>query len=310
MIPPVAILLFFCLLPLVRPQPYLISFLLTLFMFIALSESWNIIGSAGYISFGHVTFFGVGAYTTSLFFLHLKLSPFLTAPVAGFLASVVAVIFGYPCLRLRGPYFTITTFCMSLAVQAVVMNLRFTGMTTGFWLPLPKYDVFTGRLIFYEVMLGLLAVIIFIVWHISRSKFGLALASIREEEDTAQTLGVNVTRVKMTAFTLSAFLTGVVGGIYAYYRTYVNPDIMFDLFISISVMLMCLLGGTRSIIGPVLGALIVTALSELFTGVLGIEAEYSRIIYGLILALVIMFLPNGIMSLDVARRLAGARRGE
>jgi branched-chain amino acid transport system permease protein len=158
-------------------------------------------------------------------------------------------------------------------------------------------------------MLGLSTATILITWRIRRSKFGLGLSSIREEENTAQTLGVNVTKLKMCAFVLSGFLVGVVGGVYAYYRTYVNPDIMFDSFISISMVLMCLLGGTRSILGPVVGAVILSILNEVLTGVLGIGAEVSRIVYGLILGFVIMVLPNGIMSLAASRYVMDKKRG-
>ena len=304
----IIVLVFLFLFPLLRPEGYWLSFLFILFMYIALSESWYIIGSAGYLSFGHVAFFGIGAYTTSLLLVHFGLSPFLTATIGGVLAASVAAIFGYPCLRLKGPYFTITTFCMALAIQAVVMNLELTGRTTGLWIPFLPFDIFSSRVIFYEVMLVLASATVFVTWWIDKSKFGLGLSSIREDEDTAQTLGVNATVLKMIAFMLSAFLVGIVGGIYAYYRSYVHPDMMFDVFISITMVLMALLGG-RSWLGPVMGAVILTTISEVLTGFLGIPAEVSRIIYGLMLALVIMFMPNGIMSFVQRRRTLKRKEG-
>lgn len=297
LIVPIVVLALLLLFPLSRPGVYYLSFGFILFTYIALACSWNIIGGyAGYLSFGHGAFFGIGAYTTALLLIRLGLSPFYTCLAGGALAVVFAGIVGYPVLRLKGPYFALATLCLGLAVPVVVMNLEATGAAIGLWMPLLPVDIFMNRLIFYEAMLVLASAVVFIAWWIEKSKFGLGLSSIREDEDTAQTLGVNATLLKMNAFMLSAFLVGVIGGIYAYYRTYIHPATVFDIHISIVIVLMALFGGSRRWLGPVIGAAILTIINEVLTAFVGIPGEASRIIYGLLLILVIMFMPNGVIS--------------
>jgi branched-chain amino acid transport system permease protein len=295
--------------PLLKPSIYYLSFLFTLFVYIALSESWNIIGGyAGYLSFGHAAFFGIGAYTTALFLLHFGLSPFYTCFLGGILAAILAAIFGYPCLRLRGPYFAVASLLLGLIMQLMVNNLDFTGGAIGLWIPFLSSDVFIDRMVFYEVMLVLALIIVIIVRWIERSKFGLGLRSIREDEEMTQTLGVNPTKLKMMAFMLSAFLVGIVGGIYAYYRTYLLPHTMFDTFISIIIVTMALLGGSKSWIGPIMGATVLTVINEVLIAFLGIPGEASRIIFGLILMMVVMFMPDGIIFFIRGKRIMKSKR--
>lgn len=286
------------LLPVLRPDVYYLSALFTLFMYAALACGWNIFGGyTGYMNFGHAAFFGIGAYTSALLLVKCGLSPFYTAILGGVLASVLAAIISWPCLRLRGPYFVLVTLCLGLAVRVVVINLEFAGSSQGLWLKLLPVGIFANRVIFYETMLAITLLTILVAIWIERSKFGLGLRSIRQDEDSAETQGVNATQLKIGAFIISAFLAGIVGGIYAYYRTYIHPDFIFDISISVLVVLMSLLGGRNSWVGPVIGASIVVIINELLTAYAGIGAEISRIIYGLLLVVVIMYLPNGIIGI-------------
>ena len=281
--------------PLLRPSVYLLGFLLLTFMYVALASSWNIIGGyAGYLSFGHAAFFGLGAYTTALLLFYLGWSPFLTLPLAGLLAALFAALVGYPCLRLRGPYFSLITLILALAVHIVVLNAPFTKGAFGLFLPFPPVDIFTNHVIFYEAMLGLMILAVFTLRWVERSKLGVGLAAIREDEDAAQTLGVNATRLKMQAFLLSAFLTGLVGGIYSYYQSYLHPSFVFDTQISINIVLMALLGGRLSWVGPLLGAALLSVINEVLT--IQVEAQTARIVFGLLLIGVIIFLPDGLMA--------------
>jgi branched-chain amino acid transport system permease protein len=294
---PAAILAFLFLFPLLRPSIYFLTLLIIVFVYIALSESWNLLGGyAGYLSLGHVGFFGIGAYTTALLLVHFGLSPFLTAPIGGAFAAIAAAIVGYPTLRLRGPYFCIATLCFGLAMKVVASNVGFTGGVTGLYLSLPAVDIFTNRIIFYEVMLVLALVTVLIARWLEGTKLGSGLKAIREDEETAQTLGVNATRLKMTAFMLSAFLVGVVGGIYAYYLSYVHPEIVFDIYISIIIALMALLGGSRWWLGPLIGATILIIVDQMLMAYLPVTGAPSRIVFGLLLIFVIMFMPDGILS--------------
>lgn len=284
--------------PLLRPDAYYLSALFSLFMYAALACGWNIFGGyTGYNNFGHAAFFGIGAYTSALLLLKWGLSPFYTSILGGLLAGICAVIIGYPCLRLRGPYFVLVTLCLGLSARLVVINVEFTGSSTGLYLPFLKVGMFANRVIFYEVMLALTFITILIAMGIERSKYGLGLRSIYQDEDSAETQGVDATMLKLCTFALSAFLAGVAGGIYAYYRSYIHPDFIFDINISVLVVLMALLGGPHTWVGPVLGAGIVVVINEVLTAHADIGAEFSRIIYGLLLVLVIVYLPNGLIGL-------------
>jgi branched-chain amino acid transport system permease protein len=285
-------------LPVLRPDIYYLSALFGIFLYAALACGWNIFGGyTGYMNFGHAGFFGVGAYTSALLLLRGGLSPFYTLILGGALAGVLAAIIGYPCLRLRGPYFVLVTFCLGLAARIVVINVEWTGSSTGLWLPFLKVNMFANRVIFYEVMLAIMVLTILAAMWIERSKFGIGLKAIFQDEDSAETQGVNATKLKIAAFIVSGFLAGMAGSIYGYYRSYIHPDFIFDVSISVLVVLMALLGGRQSWVGPVIGASIVVVINEILTAYIGIGAEFSRIIYGLLLVIVIMYLPNGLIGL-------------
>jgi branched-chain amino acid transport system permease protein len=296
----IGILLLLAGFPLMRPDIYYLSFGVLLFMYVALASSWNIIGGySGYLSFGHGAFFGIGAYVVALFLIHLGYTPFLTCFIGGIVAGLFALITGYPVLRLKGPYFSLATLCLGLAVPVIVINMpdQLTGAATGLFMPLLPVDISINRIIFYETMLFLAAGTILLARWILMTKFGLGLNAIRENENTAETLGINSTRLKLFAFVLSAMLVGVIGGIYAYYRTYIHPNTVFDQNISIFIVMMAVFGGAFTWQGPVIGAVILTVIDQVLIASLpGIPAEVTRVVYGVVLVLVIMFMPAGIMS--------------
>jgi branched-chain amino acid transport system permease protein len=214
---------------------------------------------------------------------------------------------GYPALRIRGPYFCVLTFVMVPAVRTVFFNLvKFTGGAEGIYVKSP-YSTGTYYLIFLS--LAVLATIMAIL--IERSKFGIGLTSIREDEDAAEVMGVNTTRMKVMAFGLSALFPGIVGGIYPFYKLYINPAIAFTEEMAIMIVLFCFFGGKRWWLGPIIGASILTAVSRVLhihaggiIGLLRLETMFPHIssgilagfIYGLVLILVIIFMPGGILS--------------
>ena len=282
---------------------YLLALLYSTFMYATLAVAWNIIGGfAGYLSFGHAAFFGLGGYTTGFLLVHAGLSPFLTAPVGGVVAAIFAALAGYPCLRLRGPYFAVVTMILGLAVRAVVLNLPWTGAAEGLWMTLPPWEPLAARRAFYYAMLVIVLVTALAARAVRLGKMGVGLEAIREDEDAAQSIGVPAVRLKMSALILSAGLTGLAGGIYAYDRSYIHPDFMFDLHLSVLAVLMALLGGRQSWAGPILGAVVVRLVDEVLTVRVGTEA--ARITFGLALALVMVLLPDGLLP-----RLMRLRRG-
>lgn len=290
-----ALLLLLALFPFVRPPIYFVSFCFAVFMYVALAGSWNLIGGfTGYLSFGHVAFFGIGAYTTGLLLSKLAFG-YLPAIVAGgVISAILSIVVGYPCLRLRGPYFAAVTLCLAYVLQLIIMNVSFTQGPTGIWLKSLNVDIQTNRLIFYEVMLGIMAVTIMVSRKVEGSKFGLGLVTIREDEDVAQTLRINTTHLKMVAFVLSAFFPGIVGGVFAIYISYITPEIVFNVNMSILLVLMTLFGGRGTWQGPVVGAATLMVVNEVLTHYIG--AEVARIIYGLVFIGVILFMPDGIMA--------------
>lgn len=289
------IILFLALLPIIKPPTYFLSLIFKIFLYIILSESWNLIGGfTGYLSFGHVAFFGIGVYTSAILMQHFEITPFIGAVPSGFLSAAVALVIGYPCLRLRGPYFAVVTLCFAFIVDLVVKNWSFLGGSEGIHLKLMPMDIQISRSIFYEIFLGLSVLIVIFARWIQNNKFGLGLAAIREDEEVAQTLCINTSSLKIRAFILSAFFPGIAGGIYAYYISYIHPDIVFDISISILIVLMALFGGGSSWSGPLIGAIILSIVNEILS--LFIKPEFARIIYGAMFMVVIIFMPDGIVS--------------
>jgi branched-chain amino acid transport system permease protein len=280
------------------PPVYFISLLFTVFMYVTLASSWNFIGGyAGYLSFGHVAFFGIGAYATGMMMKGLNLAPFWTimsSIPAGGAAALIAVIIGYPCLRLRGPYFAVITFCFAFVVDLGVKNLDVFGGPEGLWLKSMELPINATRAILFEVMLVVMVMTVSMSIWVSRSKFGAGLRAIKEDEEVAQTMGINAPRLKIQAFAISAFFPGIAGGVYAYYLTYIHPDIVFDVMISILIVLMALFGGGGTWLGPVIGALILTLVNEGLSTF--VKAELARIIYGGLFIGVVIFMPNGIIE--------------
>jgi len=277
---------------------YFVSLLFIVFLYVTLASSWNLIGGfAGYLSFGHVAFFGIGAYVTALMMKGLNLSPFwtiLSSLPAGGMAALIAFIVGYPCLRLRGPYFAVITFCFAFVVELAVKNLDILGGPEGLWLKSMDLPIHVIRAILFEVMLVIMVLAIALGIWTSRSKFGAGLRAIKEDEEVAQTMAINSPKLKLQAFALSAFFPGMAGGVYAYHLTYIHPDIVFDVMISILIVLMALFGGGGTWLGPIIGAVVLTLVNEGLSTF--VKAEFARIIYGCLFIGVIIFMPNGIME--------------
>jgi branched-chain amino acid transport system permease protein len=292
------ILLLLIAFPLLRPEVYYLSFMFSVFMYVILATSWNFIGGyAGYLSFGHAAFFGIGAFATAKAAALFGLTPFATILAsipAGTLAAVIALIIGYPCLRIRGPYFSVVTICFAFVVELAVKNVEFLGGAEGIWLKLMDIPEQTSRSILYEVMLLLMAVTLAVAWRLHRSRFGAGLAAIRSDEEVAETMAIPTARLKMQAFALSAFFPGIAGGLFAYYLTYIHADVVFNINISILIVLMAMFGGGGTWLGPIIGAVILTGVNEGLSTFA--QAEIARILYGALFIVVTIFMPNGILD--------------
>ncbi len=281
--------------PMVRPPLFFLTLLFSVFMYVGLTESWNLMGGyTGYISLGHIAFFSTGAYTTAVLMNRFGASPFATAILGGVFASLLAALVGYPVLRLKGAYFTISSLLLAVVMQLIFMNWEFVGSSTGLWYKLLPVSIETNRFIFYEAMLVLATGITLLVRWVEKSKFGAGLIAIREDEDVAKTMGINTPWLKMRAFILGAFFAGVVGGVYGYYMSYVHPEVTFNINTSLLILLMSFFGGCRTWTGPLLGAVVLSLVNQLIVTFIG--AEISRILYGLLLVIVIIFMPDGVIQ--------------
>jgi ABC-type branched-subunit amino acid transport system ATPase component/ABC-type branched-subunit amino acid transport system permease subunit len=252
-------------------------------------------GWGGYISLGQSAFVGVGAYTVGLGSLKVGGSPFLWVPVAGVVAGLFAAVMGLIAMRTRGHSFVILTIGFLFLTQLIAINWdSLTNGTQGLSLPIPMWDVAYQYWPFYYALFAILAVALLTSWHIRRTKFGTGLIAMREDEDKASTIGINTPVYKMLGFVLSGVFLGMAGGVYAYYLAFIDPRGMFDIVISVQIILCMLLGGRGTLWGPVLGAFLVEPLNELANQQMG-GGNSRLLIFGGLMALVVLFLPSGII---------------
>jgi branched-chain amino acid transport system permease protein len=268
---------------------YGIRVMLQLFMWIALAQSWNLIsGLTGYVSFGHVAFFGMGSYATAILVVKGMAWP-LAAIAGGVMAVVLAFVIGWPCLRLKGPYFAIAMLGLNEVLR--VMASYFEGLTGGgLGLSLPTLDASVR--IYYAM--GLVAVAVTgLTYLIVTSRFGLRLMTIREDEVAAEAMGINTFRYKIYAFLLSAAAPGIVGGLAARDMGYIEPISVFPLVTTITMIVMVLFGGKGTIWGPVLGAVILFTFQEL---VWAHFPHAHQVLLGAIIVTVVLVMPRGILG--------------
>lgn len=275
-------------------------------IFAGLAMAWNILGGwAGQKSLGHAALLGVGAYTMTLLATPERVPAFLGGPVAPWwgaligmlIATLIAAVWGGLTFRLRGSYFTLSTIAVALVLRLIAINSEWTGGSEGLFMPeLPRFlglDLF-DRKAEYWLALAFLALTLLITHLIRRSRLGYALQAVREDEDGARALGIDPTRMKVVAFMISAALTALGGSLYALYLQAFEPHTLLEMPISIQIALMAIIGGRGSIQGPVIGALLIATLGELFRNVF---SNANLLIYGVLILVVTLFAPGGIMGL-------------
>jgi branched-chain amino acid transport system permease protein len=275
--------------------PFVYSNQLLLFnfvVFLVLAQGVNVIyGFTGYLPFGYVGFFGAGAYGFSLVVLHLHARP-LTGIAAGAAAATLLGLILTPLLRLEGPYFALATLAASEAVVQIVSNPNLTEITQGPY-GISLSGVFAPNFA-YGIAVAILGLTIAIVIYLRDSRFGLSLQAIREDAISAGMAGINVVRARMFAWLLSAVIAGLIGSVYAWYISVFYPETVFDLGLSIFAIVFALFGGTATIVGPILG---VSILYGIYNAVGITTPQYFQLLYGILIMALVMFLPNGIVSL-------------
>jgi ABC-type branched-subunit amino acid transport system ATPase component/ABC-type branched-subunit amino acid transport system permease subunit len=308
-----ALIVLVALVPLLTANSYIQNVLILTFVLAVLGSGWNIMaGYTGYVSLGHSAFIGVGAYTAGILAARWEVSPFLVAPLGGVAAAVVALLLGFATRRTRGAAFVIVSFAMLELLGLVARNWSsVTGGSQGLFMPLPGWDLRFFNWPFYYSLFALVLLSVGMTAAIRRSKFGLGLVAIRDDEDKAAGIGVVTPIYKGLAFMASAVLVGVAGAIYGYYVSFLTVSTMFDIVLSMQVVLAVLLGGRGTVWGPVLGAFLVVPLAELTNTTLGgADAGAIRLVmFGGLLLAVALLLPRGILP-TISLALQRRRRGE
>lgn len=265
---------------------------------ISLAQSWNLLaGYTGLISLGHAAFFGLGAYTTAMMVTYLGVPFSLATIVGGLMAVAFSALMSIPTFRFRGIYFAVGTLILAEALRIWMINWEFTGGAQGVHLPVGTGTTLRG---FYYIMLAIAAGITALVMVVLRTKLGLGLRAIRDNEDSAQNMGVNTFRAKLYAFLLSAFVAGLAGGIHATKMCTIEPYSIFSAMWSLSTVNIVIIGGLGTVFGPIMGAIFITYLAER----LAEFYTFHLVITGIILILVIRFVPAGIWGQIRETRLA------
>ncbi|WP_217577708.1 branched-chain amino acid ABC transporter permease [Mesorhizobium sp. GbtcB19] len=291
---------------------YYFSFLFFVFLYAIMAQSWNLVaGYGGQISLGSHAFFGLGAYTTailwsgnylwgSLYDSHPNIYYFdpVTMLLGGIVAAIAAVLIGLPLLsKLHGDYFALGTLGFGEIVKVLFVNGGdFTGGAFGIVAPASSFDTLRPH---YWVGLGLMVATALAIRALMRSRYGLALIAVRDDEMAASANGIDTLKVKVAAFAGSAFIAGVAGSLYTFYIFHVGPDSVFDLDWMLLPLMMTVVGGTGTILGPILGALVMYAVFDLARIVV---PDYHPVISGLTIILAMLFLPKGMMRLGFGRR--------
>lgn len=304
-----AILLLACLaLPLVLHDEFLVHSVIMVLYFAYLACAWNLMcGYVGQISFGHSVFSGVGGYTSVLLLTGMGWSPWIGMLVGGVFAAILAVAIGYPTMRLRGPYFALTTIAFAEIIRIwfentdMVFGINLKG-AEGLSVPLigtswAKFQ-FDSKVPYYYIILCMLVLVMTMTWLMERSRLGVCLKAIRGDRDAAESLGINPTRYTLTALAMSAFMTALGGSFYAQFIRFINPERNMGTELSIDMALMSIIGGQGTVFGPLIGALFLAPLAEITRTYLGGQfAGLHLVIYGLVLIVAVLYLPKGLLHL-------------
>ena len=292
-------------------NPYYLSIFISALILGSVSLSWNLLaGVCGQVSFGHAAFFGIGAYASALLVMKAGFNPFLAMVVAAIIGVIGGLIIGIPAFRLRGPYFALSILGFAEVMKLLTLNLtRLTEGSKGIFnipsLPSIKlggmtFDFYISRTTNYYLAAALMFAIYLLIYLLRYSNIGLAMSAVRGDEETASGIGVPVFKTKLTALTLSAFCTALMGAFYAHYVHFLNPDSAFDGFWSVMPIVGSLFGGIGTLIGPSIGALVITGLDE-FLFKRFFETGH-KLFFGLLLTIVIVWAPFGLLGKWVKKR--------
>ena len=304
-----------------------IHVLIQILLFAYVSYCWNILGGfAGQLSFGHGLFMAVGAYTSTLLLLKLGISPWLGMIAGGLLAAALGLFIGFLSFRygIKGTYFSLVTLAFTEIGRIVALNTEAIGGAMGLYIPIKTNDFmqlkFVEKSHYYYVMLGFLLLVMAVTAWLQHSKTGHRLVAIRENEDAAQALGINLLRYKLFATALSAFLTAMGGTLFAHYVTFIDPNTLLNMSMALEITIYAIVGGVGTLFGPLIGAVFLVPIAETIRATLGKSyAGIHLVVYGAVLMAVILFARDGLMgvfrnrfdsAVRARRQAAGVTAGE
>lgn len=302
--------------PLVLDRYYL-EVMIVLLLYAYMGSAWDILGGwTGQFSFGHAAFFGFGSYTTALLLTKLGVTPWIGFFASGVVAALVGLLIGAATFRfgLKGHYFALGMFGIAEMCRVIVVNAKDLGGAVGVQIPYlgakPAMMAFESKTAHYYVLLAMMVGVLAFVWSLRRSAFGYRLQAVREDEDAAEALGINVFRTKMFAMAISAFFTGIAGAFYANYYQFIEPELVFGASKSIDGLICAVIGGAGTVFGPLLGALLLAPLAETTKAMFRAYPGLDVVLYGTILIIFVRFIPHGISGLLSGwwRRVRGAPR--
>ena len=285
----------------VNPYAYFAGYVVL--QYVVIATAWNMLGGyAGYVNFGTPAFFALGAYT-AIFLIEAFNAPLPVLILAGGLVSALLGLgIGYLTLRLKGVFFSIATFALSVVLQTLIINWDYVGGAKGFTLIRPPAPFFgSWGVLLFTVMVALAVVTVLVARSIERSWIGRGLAALRDNEEAAECMGVPTLRLKLFATTISGFFLGVAGAPFPYYVTYVEPSSAFNLDYAVNALAMPMIGGTTTWLGPVIGAVLLGTAQQIAT--VTISSELNLLIVGVVLVLFVVLAPEGLTGL--VRRLRG-----
>ena len=300
-----------CILPFLSSSEFFVSTLCLAVIWSIMGTGWNIVGGyAGQVSNGHAMYYAIGAYVSALALKWYGVTPWISMWIGALLCAALAFVIGWPLLRLRGHYFSISTMAIVECVRIIFTNWDFIGGATGVsyfdkthsaWYSLQ----FTNRVPFYFICLVFLFLFLFLSRYIMRSKFGYYCRAIKANQDSAESSGVNAAYYKRIAYMISAAIVGVGGALYAQYIQYIDPASLLPLSNSMLIVLVVVMGGIGTIWGPVLGAFIMIFINQYARAIFNQVSGLNLFIYGVLCLVIVLFLPNGILSIFTNEKVKG-----
>ncbi len=297
--------------PLVFSSPFMVNFGVLALFYAFIGQSWNIAGGfAGQLSFGHVAFFGVGAYASTIVQMRFGFNPWMGLPVSALAGAAAGWLIAVLSFRagLKGSYFALITLAFAEVFRIISNSVEITGGGLGMLIPMKQTAAnfqFGDRRVFYFIILALTVVSVALALWLKASRFGARLAAIRENEDSARALGINTFAEKTKIMMISGAIAGTGGCFFAQYFLYIDPSIAFGVDKSVEMLLVSMIGGAGTVYGPLIGAVLLAAVSEVTRAWFTIQG-LSLVLYGALLVVIIAYLPNGLIDLFERR---GRRRG-